>query len=516
MAERSARDRASVDSTSRSRQRGGRWLRLGGVLVGMAALAGAGPAGAAVWPFSEEDRPDPVEEPGAAAARILSEAIRTPTVNPPGDEKPLAEQLARVLRDAGVDEVRVIDTPSTGSSLGRAALFARVEGDGSRRPVVLQSHLDVVPADPEEWVVPPFEGLVGGGYVVGRGALDAKGITVVHMLALIQLADRDEPLERDVILLATPDEETGGALGAGYITREKRHYLHDAEFLLTEGGGILETGDGAPNVWGVAVTEKTPCWLRVVSRGTPGHSSSEPYDAAVPRLVAALERVRNYETPLRVTPEVARMFATLAPYAREEDRRPFSDLAFWLDYDPGFRGRFLADRGQNALVRNTVAITVLEGGSQTNVMPAEASAHLDARLLPGESCAEFSAEIEAVIGDPRIELETLLAFDSDSGSPVDTPLFAALERVAERIDPGALVMPRAIAGFTDAHYFRRLGIAAYGFVPRWLPPRESLGIHGANERVSIENLERGVEATVAILEELGGAGSRAAPDAAAR
>ncbi len=456
----------------------------------------------AVWPFDDGESIDPSRDLGAAAAEILSRAIRFRTVNPPGDERPLAEYLVELLTQQGI-EAEVIDTPSNGSPAGRAAVWARVRGTGKKRPVILHSHLDVVPASPSEWAVPPFDGLVGGGYVVGRGALDAKGITVVQLLALMQIAKRATPLDRDVILLATPDEETGGQLGAGWVTRERRALLHDAEFLLTEGGGILESEPPTPPVWGVAVTEKTPCWLRVKARGTPGHSSSEPRDAAVPRLIAALERIRNWESDPRVVPEVARMFATLAPYAREEDRKQLSDLAFWLDFDPGFRGRFLADRGQNALVRNTVAITVLEGGTQTNVMPSEASAHLDARLLPGESCAEFREEMVEVIGDPRIEVETLLAFETGSSSPVDTELFRTIERVARRVDPGAVVVPRAIAGFTDAHYFRDVGVVAYGFVPRWLPPRESLGIHGPNERVSIRNLERGTQAMVAILEELG-------------
>lgn len=436
---------------------------------------------------------------------MLSQAIRFRTVNPPGDERPLAEFLAELLKKENI-ETEVIETPSGASSIGRAALWARVRGNGRKRPVILNSHLDVVPANPAEWVVPPFDGLVGGGYVVGRGALDAKGIAVVQMLALLEIARRETPLDRDVILLATPDEETGGQEGAGYIVRERRLLLQDAEFVLTEGGGILESEPPMPSVWGVAVTEKTPCWLRVVARGTPGHSSSEPHDAAVPRLIGALEKVRGFESDYRVVPEVARMFAALAPYAREEDRKQLSDLAFWIEFDPTFRGRFLADRGQNALVRNTVTITVLEGGTQTNVMPLEASAHLDARLLPGETCADFRSQIIDVIDDPRIEVDTLLAFDSGSTSPADTALFRAIQRVAERLDPGAIVVPRAIAGFTDAHYFRTLGITAYGFVPRWLPPRESLGIHGPNERVSIRNLERGVAAMVAILEELGAPG----------
>jgi len=173
-----------------------------------------------------------------------------------------------------------------------------------------------------------------------------------------------------------------------------------------------------------------------------------------------------------------------------------------LQNDPGFRSRFLADRGQNALVRNTVSITVLQGAPKTNVLPAEASAHLDARLLPGERCEDFADEVRAAIEDPGVSVEPILSFNARS-SPVDTSLFHAIEQVAAEIDPGAIVVPRVIAGFTDAHYFRDLGIVAYGFVPRWLPPQESHGIHGPNERISIQNLERGVRALVRILEKLG-------------
>jgi acetylornithine deacetylase/succinyl-diaminopimelate desuccinylase-like protein len=473
------------------------WALALGLAIGTAPVSPAH----AIWPFGGGDHPDPSEDLAGAAASILGEAIRFRTVNPPGDEAPLAAYLTKVLRRHGV-EARVVDTPPGDSGEGRAAVWARVPGSGRGRPIVLHSHLDVVPAAGAEWAVDPFGGVVGGGYVIGRGALDAKGIAVVHLLTLVELAQRARPLDRDVILLATPDEETGGADGAGFLVRERRSLLHDAEYLLTEGGGILVPESGAPAIWGVAVTEKTPCWIRVVAHGTGGHASTEPVDAAVPRLVAALERVRTHETELRVVPEVARMFATLAPLAAESDRAALASLGPALSRDAAFRERFLADRGQNALVRNTVSITVLSGALKTNVLPEEASAELDARLLPGESCEAFTAGVRETIDDPMVSVEPILAFAARS-SPVDTELFRAIVRVAAEVDPGALVVPRVIAGFTDAHYFRDAGIVSYGFVPRWLPVSESRGIHGTNERISTQNLERGVRTLVRILEVLG-------------
>lgn len=461
-------------------------------------LCPLGAASADWWPFG--DGPVDLDQGLApAAAALLSRAIRIETVNPPGNERDLAELFADVARRADL-EVKVVPTPANGSGARRALVWARVPGTGSKRPIVLLSHLDVVPADRDEWAIAPFEGVVGGGYVVGRGALDAKGVGVVHLLTAVELARRERGLERDVIFLATPDEESGGRAGAGWLTSARPDLLRDAEYLLTEGGGILVSQGERPSIWGVSIAEKSPCWLELVARGTPGHSSSPPRDAAVPRLVAALERVRRLETEVRVIPEVARMFRFLAPHAAPEDREGYRDLALALG-DPAFRGRFLANRGLSALVRNTVTITVLEGSARTNILAAEARAHLDARLLPGERCDVFADQVRAAVADPGLEIRPILAFPSRS-APVETPLFDAIRAVALEVDPGAAVVPRVIAGFTDAHYFRDLGIVAYGFVPRWLPPAETRGIHGPNERISIENLERGVRTLIRILEAL--------------
>jgi acetylornithine deacetylase/succinyl-diaminopimelate desuccinylase-like protein len=255
-------------------------------------------------------------------------------------------------------------------------------------------------------------------------------------------------------------------------------------------------------MWGVTVTEKSPCWLSLTARGTPGHGSAPRRDAAVPRLIAALDRVRRVETPIKVLDEVDRMFLTLSSTAAREDRAGFATLKTALDENSAFQRRFLANPGFNALVRNTVSITVLAGGSRTNVVPGTARAELDARLLPGERCEDFTRAIREVISDEQVEIETLLSFPSRSSS-ADTALFRAIERVAANRDPDALVIPRMIGGFTDAHWFRERGIIAYGFVPRSLSSKDSRGIHGADERVSIENLTNGVSVLIEIIEQVG-------------
>jgi acetylornithine deacetylase/succinyl-diaminopimelate desuccinylase-like protein len=441
--------------------------------------------------------PRSADLPGAAAA-LLARAISFDTTNPPGNERALAEYLARALGREGI-ETRVIPLP--GESSARAALWARVPGRGERAPLVLLSHLDVVAANESSWAVDPFAGVEGGGTVVGRGALDAKGVTVTHLFTLIELARRKQPLARDVILLATPDEETGGALGAGLIARDHAELLRGAAYLLTEGAGILPGEPGEPDVWGVAFTEKTPCWVRLTARGVPGHGSTANDGAAGELLVRALRRVLDMPHELKVTPEVAQMFARLAPLAPKDERQRWRELRGALALHPDFRERFLADPGRRALVQNTTAVTMLHGSDSPNVVPAEATATVDARLLPGESCPTFVERIAAAIDDPSVELTIALDFQA-AVSPTDTPLMTAIERVAAHSTPVGFVVPRVISGFTDAHYFRALGITAYGFVPRRLRLHDTLGIHGPNERVSLENLQLGIETTVEILEEL--------------
>ncbi len=192
------------------------------------------------------------------------------------------------------------------------------------------------------------------------------------------------------------------------------------------------------------------------------------------------------------------MFAALAPWTPAWDREGFSDLSRALREDEAFRRRFLDNPSQNALVRNTVSITVLEGASKTNVAPAMARAQLDARLLPGESCDQFAAAIATLIDEPSIDIEILLRFPSRASSG-DTALYRAIAKVAAAQEPAGLAVPRMIGGFTDAHWFRELGIVSYGFVPRSVAREDGRRVHGIDERVRIETLVRSIELNLQIV-----------------
>ena len=429
---------------------------------------------------------------GDDAASLLVELIRVDTHNPPGNETPAARVLAAHLGDAGL-EVEVVE-----SSPGRGNLFARLRGSEKGRPIILLSHLDVVPADPSAWKIPPFAGERRDGWVNGRGALDCKGLTAVQATALLALARSESRLSRDVILLATADEETGGHAGAGWIVEHRTDLLGHAEFLITEGDHIHD--DGGRRLVQVAVAEKTPCWIELTAHGESGHGSTPPPETAVTRLVRALERLDGYQTTVKVVPSVGDYFAALAPLEDEPLRTRLRDLGAALD-DPAFLADFTSNPRQNALVRNTLTPTVLEGGSKVNVIPGEARAQLDCRLLPGEGPEAFLAELRRVIDDPNVEMRTLLSFPASSSSS-HSDLMAAVRRLAASDLEGTPVVPSVIPGFTDSHYFRERDVASYGFAPFVLSTDDARTVHGVDERISEENLRDGVRRLVALLRAL--------------
>jgi len=428
-------------------------------------------------------------ELGEETATLLSDLIRVDTTNPPGGETAAANLLARKLRAEGI-ETEVVE-----SAPGRGSLYARLPGAGSARPLILLSHLDVVPADPRDWRMPPFAGIRERGHVYGRGALDAKGLAAIQAMAVIAAKRSHRILPRDVIVLATADEETGGSAGAGWLVHHRRDLLGDAEYLLTEGDHIHLRG--GQKIVQVSVAEKTPCWLKLVAHGESGHGSTPPRFTAVTRLVRALNKIRRYEPPISVVPAVESYFAALAPLEKEPLRGELTHMRDALE-EPQFLADFTRNPRQNALIRDTITPTVLQGSLKTNVIPAEASAQLDCRLLPGESPSAFITQLRSVIGDDAISVETLLSFPASSSDP-GSPLIAAVRQLSATDLGGAPVIPSVIPGFTDSHYFREQGIASYGFIPFILTEEDEKTVHGSNERVSIQNLENGVRRLVILL-----------------
>jgi acetylornithine deacetylase/succinyl-diaminopimelate desuccinylase-like protein len=459
-------------------------------MLGCIALLAAAPAAAQRAPARPVDWNALRDE----AAQILSEYIRINTTNPPGNEKAGAEYLAGILQREGI-EAQVLDEEVLGA--GRANLYARLRGDGSRRAIALVHHMDVVPASPEHWTVDPFSGLVRDGYVWGRGAIDMKGDGVVHLLAMIALKRSGVRLTRDIVYIANADEELGSTGAVAFVDRHP-DLLRDVEYLITEGGDI-PIENGRLQFYGVGVAEKRTFWQRLSVAGTPSHASRPTRENPVPRMVAALARIAEYETPLEVTPGVDKYFRDISRNYEGEQRAWLGDVRAALA-NPAAREWILRDVYWNAILRNTISLTVLRGSSKTNVIPAEAVAEIDIRLLPSADPDTVLARLRAIAADSGITWQTIMAPKTPLENPVDTDLFRAIERAARERDPGALVTTPMFTAASDRPTYRKLGIVTYGLDPFRVENAEHQKMmHGNDERISIENLGWGTRFIYDIL-----------------
>src|SRR5213593_418143 len=324
---------------------------------------------------------------GDEAIALLSQYLRINTTNPPGNEIAAARWLSQVLQRDGI-EARIFEPAP-----GKANLYARLAGDGSARPVILLNHMDVVLASPEYWSVDPFSGLIKDGYIWGRGALDMKGEAIAQLMTMLILKRAHVPLKRDIIFLATSDEEIGAGVGAAWIVDHQADLVRDAEFLLNEGGVTRADGRGGVEFYGVGTTEKSPFWLELTARGTAGHGSRPTPDNPVHRLVRALARIAAFQTPLIVTPTVERYFHDLAGIEADTGRRAALANVRAAIQDSEAARRLTGDLTYNALLRNTISITGLKASDKTNVIPPVASAALDVRLLAGQDPEAFLADL---------------------------------------------------------------------------------------------------------------------------
>jgi acetylornithine deacetylase/succinyl-diaminopimelate desuccinylase-like protein len=429
----------------------------------------------------------------AEAVQLLQELIRIDTTNPPGNERAAASHIQKLLEADGI-ETKVLDV-----SPGRANLYARIKGDGSRRPLILLSHTDVVMAEPERWSVPPFSGEIRDGFVYGRGASDMKGTAAVHVTLMRLLKRLNVPLKRDVILLAVADEEAGGE-GARSIIENHLDLIRGAEFLLNE-GDVAYVKHGKLQQYGVDVMEKAALWLRITAKGPTGHGSVPLANSSVNRLLKALERLRAWETPINVPSAVAQGYRILA--AQQSDpvlKAAYADLEKSLR-NPVLRKRLLSDTTLNAEVRNTLTITGLHGSDKVNVIPGTAWAQIDARLLPGETPAGFISKLRAVLADPALEIE-ILEGSTPTSSSADTALMSAIRAVAGRRDPSVPVIPTMLTSSTDSSKFRAVGITAYGFEPFKMDDGELDRSHGDDERLSVENVGFALQFLYEVLMEL--------------
>ena len=406
------------------------------------------------------------------AVRLLQEYIRIDTSNPPGNELKAAEFFKRLFDGAGIPNTVYPYAP------GRANIFAILKGDGSERPMVLLNHMDVVHADPKSWRVPPFAAEIVHGELYGRGALDMKDEGLLQAMVMVIAAREHLPLKRDLIFLATADEEVDDTGSAWIIAHHP------------EPSNLIYPGDKV--IYGIGAAEKAPFWIRLVAHGRGGHGSIPIPDSAPNRLARAMIRVVNWETPIHLLPQVEEYFHQIARLEKEPRASLFRNIRASLQ-DPAFVKEITADERYNYLLRDTVSLTVLKGGPQTNVIPDTASCDLDIRLLPGEDTQAFLAALRSAVADDQIDLVPISVFRPPNSSPITTPLYRTIEQVVHEYSPQALVTPVLNGGYNESQMYRPLGINSYGFVPIELAPEVEETEHAPNERIPVEQLRRGLK-----------------------
>lgn len=423
------------------------------------------------------------------ALERLVRYLQLDTTNPPGNETLGVEFFADIFAAAGIKYETAESAP------GRGNIWARIEG-GDEPALVLLNHIDVVSADQRHWRYPAFSGVVADGKVYGRGAIDMKGTAIIQLQAFLALARERKKLNRDLVFVAVADEEAGGHLGSRFLIDQHPEIFEGAGFLMNEGGN--GSFIGARPVFSVGITQKTPLWLRVTVQGSPGHGSTPAVSTSVTRLLRALGRLSDSNLEPRALPVMRHYLGEVAglypPYYQQAFRNIDERVG-----DPEFMLRLqLQHTGLASRLRNTCSITRLGGGDKINVVPAEAWAELDCRLLPDEKRREFVEGLRVIMNEPALEFRQLLAFEP-AVSPVDTQLFRAIDTVMKKAYPDALVLPYMVAGFTDSHWFRKLGLTAYGFTPILISSEDASGVHGNNERLDVAAFERGIDLMTDIL-----------------
>jgi acetylornithine deacetylase/succinyl-diaminopimelate desuccinylase-like protein len=420
---------------------------------------------AATAPLSAQRAPD-------EATRLLTEYVSIDTSNPPGDTRKTADWLAAILERDGIPVTRYESAP------GKAIVYARLKATvtpAAGKAIVLLHHMDVVPADPSRWKTKPFTPTIQGSDLWGRGSLDMKGMGVAEILAFLRLKRERVPLNRDVILLAEPDEEVGGAMGARWMLAN--HYAElDPEYMIDEGGfGSRDLFSPNKLVYGISVAEKKLIWLKVRAEGVAGHGSQPNDQNPNDRLLRALGRL--LAAPAEAAP-AANSDAVLKTMRERV-------------------GAFAPNKFTNAIQRSTIAVTWIRSGvgdpPKQNVIPSVAEAGLDCRVLPGTTRDQWLAEVKRRLGDPNLKIEVVNEGDDAPVTTTDSVLYRSLESAIKQRHPDATITPIVIPYTSDSNAFRPKGVKSYGIFPAVLPADVVSQMHGDAERVPLAGVREAAD-----------------------
>jgi acetylornithine deacetylase/succinyl-diaminopimelate desuccinylase-like protein len=419
----------------------------------------------------------------------LQRMIRIDTVNPPGNELAVAQYLDGVLK------AERIETHLFEPAAGRAAFVARLNGNGSRRPVMIMAHMDVVGVERANWTVDPFGGETFGGYLYGRGAIDDKGMLAANLETMLLLkrhvVDVGGMLKRDVIFVSNSDEEAGGEFGMGWLVSNHRELI-DAEFVLNE-GGRTRVVRGKPLYVAVQNTEKVPHVVAVTAHGPGGHAAVPLAGNALVRLGRALAAIGIHQEPVRLTATTREFFGQLAKVWPDLTERRAMDDVTSRDRRRVLRGARVLSMTPvfNAVLRTGISATMVNGGIRSNVIPTEATALLNIRTLPGQSIDAVVSRLRRLINDSRVEVAIMDRGEDAPASDFASPMFAAIAETVKELAPGMVTVPYMSTGATDSARLRQLGMQAFGILPFPMDQEDEDRMHGNDERIPLASLDFG-------------------------
>ena len=426
--------------------------------------------------------------------KFLSDLVKIDTSNPPGNETRAAEYIKGVLAAEGIPSQIYESAP------GRGNLVARLKGNGSKKPLLLFGHLDVVGVERDKWTVDPFSAVIKDGFLYGRGSIDDKAMDAANLEVFLLLHRLKIPLDRDVILLAEAGEEGTTQFGIDFMVANHWDAIA-SEYALNEGGEIRGE-NGKVQYVAVSSTEKVPRGFSLVAHGTSGHGSAPRMDNAIAHLAAAVDKVARWEAPMRLNETTRRFFQQLAKISPPDKAALYEHVE-----DPAVQQKLRAtEPSYYSMLRTSLVPTIIKGGFRSNVIPADAEARFDVRALPDENMDSLKSELTALINDPQIKIVDQEAAHARPASPpsgLDNDAFHALEHAQQKLFPGALTIPIMQVGATDSAQLRAKGVQAYG-IGTLLAAEELKRIHGNDERVDIAGLGKFVQYLYAATLELAG------------
>lgn len=428
----------------------------------------------------------------AEAIQNLQDYLRIDTTNPPGNELAGAEFLQKILQKEGI-ATRLIKLADN-----RANLVAVLPGSGQGKAVIFLHHIDVVSAEAQYWKVHPFSGEILDGEIYGRGTIDIKGKGIIDLMTMIQLKRENFPLKRDLIFLAVADEEEN-SIGSQWMVEHETEFLKQAEFLIDEGACPIIVSNDEIDAYYVATGEKALLWLTITFTGNPGHGSLPQLNSSVNQALLAGSRIATYQEPWQLSPQTK--LEVIHRLNKLGDAKKFAEDLESALRDPEFSEIISQNPSLNALLKNTISVTCLQGSDKVNTIPNEAKISLDCRLLPSTNHQEFLQKLRQVMQNDSAKIQIDLELTATQ-SPWETDLIQAIRTCAKQRDAKAPVIPTLLLSTTDSCLYRPLGLHCYGFESYRLTEEEADLSHSNNERLRVENLGWGISFLTQVIKEL--------------